>query len=167
MKKILYVLPMLALAFAASAAFASYPMPPMPHQDNDIKVVNSNYAEINNNVGAISNTGVNRINSFGKIAIGINVTGAAVAGNTVQSQANDSYTEIYAPCTMCRTGDIVVINKNGVNVNNNVGAIANTGGNKVNTAGFFISGGLQKTGGATSGSVVTTLVNTSVTKISK
>lgn len=166
MKKMLYTVPAFALAFAATAALANYPMPPMA-PDNDIKVVNDNHADIDNNVGAISNTGANRISAFGKIGIGITATGAATAGNTVQSQANDTYTEIYAPCSFCRTGDIVVINKNKAEIDNNVGAIANTGANSVNAGGFFVGGGLQLTGAANSGSIVTTLVNTSVTKISK
>lgn len=162
MKKIMYIIPAFAFALTASAALASYPMPQMP--SNDIKVVNDNHACISNNVGAISSTGLNRLNVFG--GFGTTITGNAEAGNTIQTQANDNTTVISAPCTMCGMGDIKVINKNGVRVENNVGAIAGTGSNSLNAGGFF-AGGLQVTGAATSGSLVTNLVNTTVTKISK
>lgn len=163
MKKILYIVPAFVFLFSATIALAYFPM---PSSSNDITVVNDNHAYIDNNVGAISNTGMNKLTSFGKISMGTTMTGNAEAGNTVQTQANDTYTEISAPCTWCKTGDIKVFNESKADVDNNVGAIANTGGNSLSSAGCF-SAGLQVTGVATSGSLVTNLVNTTVTKISK
>ena len=178
MKKMLYIIPAFALAFAATAAFANYDR--YRSDSSEINVEVENDADIDNNTAAISNTGLNSASgmsgmimqrshhSRGGISMGVVATGEAVAGNDVLTQANNSTTTVDAPCSWCtRNTDIEVDVENDADVDNNTAAIANTGANRASGFGSGIAGGLVLTGRAESGNIITTVVNTSVTRVSR
>lgn len=102
------------------------------HRDRcggEIKVENDNDADVENNVGAISNTGLNAVVATeGDSTL---ETGKADAWGSAETQANANETRI----AVSRYRKIKVENGNEADVDNNVGAISNTGLNMIHGCG--------------------------------
>jgi Spy/CpxP family protein refolding chaperone len=167
-KKMLLVLPALAIVFAASSAGASASVGGQDggwhrhHQfpkKHDILVESRNDAYVDNYVSADSNTGHNEAHGNNDPFI---ETGDASADNWVETRANDSAAEVEADGKS--TGEIRVTNRNDASVWNTALAKANTGFNQANHNGTDVA---IKTGKAASSNTVLNVVNSTTTKVAK
>lgn len=174
MKKLIYVLPLFALAFVLtlSPAFAKiennvecpFPLPDhcqyhCRHIDKccpKIDVSNNNSAGVTNNVKAWSNTGKNTAGGYNYWYVGGSInTGHAYASANVDNQVGLNTTKISMPIR----GTISVSSSNSAQVHNDVKAGANTGKNSISY------GGAIATGNATSGAGAFNFIGSNVTEI--
>lgn len=164
----------LGLGVFALALMVALPALAYNHHNNDktVEVQNFNNATVTNLGGAVSNTGVNSANY--NAGLGIVDTGNATARTTIYNQVN--YNETTMSCSNC-TKDVDKVkfsNFNNAHVLNGGVSVANTGVNSANGNAAFVGShcfhakvgaGVVMTGNAVSGTDMTTVVNTNVTKI--
>ena len=160
MKKILAIVPAIALVIGFSSSLASAHM--RSASDPSLTVTSANDATVTNNVGSNSNTGYNfikvpvvrsrRTTVSTPASIG---TGDASATSSSQTTAGSNSTDATAPTT----GKTTVSSYNSASVDNNVTADANSGYNKI------IGNGSITTGNATSSSSSVTLLGSNVTTV--
>src|SRR3972149_795068 len=106
--------------------------------DDDLVVSQGNTAIVNNNVGAVSNTGLNGVGG-GKVVMVKTSDAVAIAGASTTANKNVA---VVAGCNCF--DDVTIGQGNTAIVNNNVGAVSNTGLNGVG-GGKFV---MVKTGDA-------------------
>lgn len=173
MKKLLIVsVFVFAFALTANVAFAHdgccFPIYQSCCPKVDINA--SNYASITNNISSNSNTGYNTILGKGASLIS---TGAAWSSSTAYNNANVNQITVYKPLQ----GTVSITANNGAGVTNTVTAYSNTGYNNITSCDCQThkpcgGGGCSDpcpcptstiwTGGSTSGSYATTLLNSNV-----
>ncbi|KKQ53597.1 MAG: hypothetical protein US70_C0001G0001 [Parcubacteria group bacterium GW2011_GWD2_38_11] len=183
MKKILAIIPTLALvfAFSTSFAFASDRNNSCCNDSHDKKVTccpsveieNTNDAKTYNNVTSFSDTGLNKIlSSFGKkthssrhhdednglTGIAKILSGAAESFAGTETYANDTRIVVDEP----EKGKVEIENTNEALTTNNVTSSASTGYNFISAKGIK---SVIKTGYAGSQSSAITMVNSNVIKI--
>lgn len=164
MKKILTMLPGLALALLLAMPAMAFPYFPMPSHD-ELNVSSSNGAMVTNEVSATSDTGSNHTMFNGGSFSGNIATGPAYSGATSGLAVNSNSTGVSAPCNCY--DDVTVKSSNHAYVTNLVGAGSYTGGNGTMGNGGFFGGGSGNiaTGAAASGATSWTAVNSNMTWI--
>lgn len=174
MKKILMTLPVFAfaMAFAASASATYY----HHRSSDDLNVRSSNYADIENDVEATSDSGDNRIR--GGRGDNTILTGRADSLATSETEANSNGTDLSGVNCNC-FDDVTVRSNNRAYVDNDVEAKSDSGDNSIrggghsmpsarslNVGGHSRGGGdnLIDTGDAIATADSWTLVNSNVTR---
>lgn len=166
MKKILAIVPAIALALGASSSLAfAHSNTPTP----TLTIGNTNYAEVANNVGSTSKTGGNSITAPvmvqqpsrqqrnpGVVPVSGSIyTGTATTKAMTGTLANTNHNSVPA----LTTGSTSITSSNTGFVTNNVGSTAATGKNSI------VGSGTISTGAANSTSASITIINSSVNKI--
>ena len=166
MKKILAIVPVIALVIGFSSMASAH------SSDPNLAVTNSNKAKVINNISSSSDTGDNFIRGprgAAAAVLGQSSLGTGAASATSQSQTTGNGTSISATAptvgtTIVRSdgSSISIAPKNNVTntntafVKNNVSSDANSGNNKI------IGSAAMTTGDASSSSSSVTLLNSSV-----